>query len=71
MILSHTRTCKVCYLCCIMNLPCVKGAVHHYCFDVKPFNLSACFIMKCDMKCYDYILKMVGHEQQCTRMYEL
>ena len=30
-----------------------KGIVHRYCYDVNPFNLTACFIMKCD-KCYDY-----------------
>ena len=29
--------------------------VYQYCFDVKPFNLAACSIMKCDMKCYDYV----------------
>ena len=32
----------------------LKGAVCWYCFGVKPFNLTACFIMKCDMNCYDY-----------------
>ena len=31
-----------------------KGAVCWYCFDEKPFNLTACFIIKCDTKCYDY-----------------
>ena len=39
----------------------IKGEM--YCFDAKPFNLTACFIMKCDTKCYDYALKMAGHEQ--------
>ena len=34
----------------------IKGCmVYQYCFDVKPFNLAACFIMKCDTKCYDYV----------------
>ena len=32
----------------------IKRAVCHYCLGVKPFNLTACFIMKCDTKCYDY-----------------
>ena len=54
-----------------MNLPCVKGAVNRYCFDVKTFNLTACFIMKCDVKCYDYTLKMAGYEQQCTALVTL
>ena len=27
--------------------------VYQYCFDMKPFNLAACFIMKC----YDYVHK--------------
>ena len=49
----------------------VKGAVRWYCIDAKPFNLTACFITKCDMNCYDYTLKMAGHGQQCTIMYEL
>ena len=26
----------------------VKGVVHQFCYDVKPFNLMACFITKCD-----------------------
>ena len=30
----------------------IKGCmVNQYCFDVKPFNLAACYIMKC----YDYV----------------
>ena len=37
-----------------------KWAVHWYCFDAKPFCLTACFITKRDTKCYDYALKMVG-----------
>ena len=48
----------------------IKGAVCQYYFDVKPFNLTACFIMKCDTKCYDMHIKMEGHGQQCTIMYE-
>ena len=32
----------------------IKGAVCRYCFSVKPFNLTACFIMKRDANCYDY-----------------
>ena len=32
----------------------VKGAVHWHCLDEKPFSLTASFIMKCDVKCYDY-----------------
>ena len=48
-----------------------KGAVHWHCFDVKPFNLSACFITKCDVKRYDTYIKMADHGQQCTIMYEL
>ena len=31
-----------------------KGAVRWYCFGVKPFNLTTCFITKCDANCYDY-----------------
>ena len=49
----------------------VKGAVSWYCSDVKPFILTTCSIMKCDTKCYEYDLKMAGHGQQCTIMYEL
>ena len=49
----------------------VKGTMRQYCFDAKPFNLTACCITKCDAKCYGYALKMAGHEQQCTTMYEL
>ena len=26
----------------------LKGAVHWYCFDAKLFNVTACFITKCD-----------------------
>ena len=26
--------------------------VRQYCFDVKPFNLTACFITKCDANDY-------------------
>ena len=48
-----------------------KGAVHWYYFDVKPFNLAACFITKCDAKCYDTCIKMAGQGQQCTIKYEL
>ena len=40
-----------------------KGAVRWYCFDAKPFNLTACFITKREVKFYDYTLKMAGHEQ--------
>ena len=36
------------------NYVLFKGAVRWCCFGVKPFNLAACFIMKCDAKCYDY-----------------
>ena len=32
----------------------LKGAVRQYCFDVKPFNLAACFITKYDAICCDY-----------------
>ena len=45
-----------------------------YCFDVKPFNLIACFSTKCDAKdtkCYDTCIKTPGHGQHCTIMYEL
>ena len=38
---------------------------------MKPFNLTACFIMECDVNCYDYVLKTAGHGQQCTIMYKL
>ena len=31
-----------------------KEVVRWYCFHVKPFNLTACFIMKCDINCYDH-----------------
>ena len=30
----------------------IKGAVHWNCFGVKPFNITACFIMKCGAKYY-------------------
>ena len=33
----------------------LKGAVCQYCFDAKPFNLTACFITKCDTEFYDYV----------------
>ena len=26
----------------------IKGVVRQYCYDVRPFNLTACFITKCD-----------------------
>ena len=48
----------------------IKGVVCWYCSDEKPFNITACFIIKSDTKYYDYALKMAGHEQQCT-MYHL
>ena len=51
----------------------IKGVVHQYCYDGKPFNLTACFIMKCDVKCYDYAHQnggpwavMYNNLQQCT-----
>ena len=31
----------------------VKGVVHWYCFE-KPFNLTACFVTRCDAECCDY-----------------
>ena len=54
-----------------MNLHRFKGVVCWHCCDVKPFNLTACFITKCDMSVMITRIKMVGHEQQCTIMYEL
>ena len=33
----------------------LKGVVHRYYFDVKPSNLTACFITKCDAICYYYV----------------
>ena len=45
--------------------------VHRYCYDVKPFNLMACFIMKCDTNVMITCFTMVGHGQQCTIMYKL
>ena len=73
----HICVC-VCVCVCIINsgpensysMFYIKGVVRRYCFDVKLFNLTACFIMKC----YDYALKMAGHgqqSQQCTIVYEL
>ena len=39
----------------LSDVKILKGhAVHQYCFDVEPFNLTACFIIKCEVKCYDY-----------------
>ena len=49
----------------------IKGAVRQYCFDVKPFSLLACFITKCDTKCYDTYIKMPDRGLQCTIMYKL
>ena len=49
----------------------IKGVVCRYCYDVKPFNLTACFIMKCDTSVIITRSKMEGHEQQCTIMYKL
>ena len=48
-----------------------KGVVRWHCFEVKPFNLLACFTTNCDMKYYDTCIKMADHGQQCTIMYEL
>ena len=33
----------------------LKGVVHRCCYDVKPFSLTAYFIMKRDAKCCDYV----------------
>ena len=33
----------------------IEGVVRWYCYDAKPFNLTACFITKCDPKCYNYV----------------
>ena len=33
----------------------IKGVVCRYCFDAKPSNLTAYFIMKCDAICYYYM----------------
>ena len=33
----------------------IIGVVHQYYFDVKPFNLTVCFITKCDAECYEYV----------------
>ena len=33
----------------------VKGVFCWYCFDVKPSNLTACFITKHDMVCCYYV----------------
>ena len=37
------------------NIQYLKGVVRWYCSDVKPSNLTACFIMKCDAICYYYV----------------
>ena len=39
-------------------------------YSEKPFNLTACYIKKCNTIWYDYALKMAGHGQQCTIMYK-
>ena len=45
---KHTYT----YEACILEIQALlKGAVRWYCFDAKPFNLTSCFITKCDVKC--------------------
>ena len=49
----------------------IKGTVSQYCYDAKSFNLTVCFITKCDTICYGYVLKMADHGQQCTTMYEI
>ena len=49
----------------------IKGVVCQYCYDVKPFSLTACFITKCDTSFMIIRSKMAGHEQQCTIIYEL
>ena len=38
----------------------IKGAVHQYCVEVKPFNLTACFIMKCDANIKIKLMKNGG-----------
>ena len=49
----------------------VKDVVYQYCYDVKSFSLTACFIKKCDTSVMTARIKIVGHRQQCTIMYEL
>ena len=55
----------------ILAAVCFKRAVCRYCFDMKPFNILACFITKCDALCYDTRIKMADHGKQCTIMYKL
>ena len=55
--LSYTDVTKLYYF---------KGAAHWYYFDVKQFSLTACFIMKSDVKCYDYTHQNGG---PCTTVY--
>ena len=49
----------------------IKGVDCRYCYDVKPFNLTAYFITKCDTSVMTMCIKMAGHGQQSTIMYEL
>ena len=58
-----TDTCS--YYCII------KGVVRRYCFDTWPFHVNSLFIMKCDVKCYDYALKMMSHGQWCILMHKI
>ena len=48
------KNCKSLAQRTFLRLSYLKGAVRQYYYDVKPSNLTACFIMKHDMKCYDY-----------------
>ena len=45
----------ICEWYCTVRCKDIKGAVQQYCFDVEPFNLTACYIMKYEVKCNDYV----------------
>ena len=47
------KGCKTPTDCWVQLL--IKGAVCQYCFDVKPFNSTTCFITKREVKCHDYV----------------
>ena len=57
----------------LSDVKILKGAVYQFCFDVKPFNLTACLIMKINVTQNVKIkhIKMAGHGNQCMIMYDL
>ena len=61
----------VCVCVCVLACMSVKGLVCWYWYDVKPFNLTACVITKCDVNVVIMRIKMAGHGKQYTIMYKL